>query len=469
MKIKIVKPYSVKSISKTTSRIYITGKDLIAACAFKPNELLKASYSNGLITVNKSSDNEGFVLLNTSRGLILELKNTNVRKALGLISTALVEANKGQIRILPHPTEIKRIKRERDFTRKALKGLRLTSGSLYSGCGLLNKHIKKGFSLGGISTDIKFANDICPVAMSVNVLSNSIWESSHKNSLAICDDIRNVVSNLKIPKLDLVDISYPCDGQSTLAKKHSRDTHHPNTGDLFIDTVAFIRASNPALIITECTPAFLNSDTLRLIKQTLKDYEWKEFKLYAPDHGEIEKRPRVVVAAISKGIFYLLKGMNPYLRVNSRKKPTLGEFLDEFPSDSSVWKQYTHVRNKLDNDKLNFKHNVYNSTSSEIATITATYSSPKIGSPYIQSPYNESLIRMLSVKENCRIKRLDEKMTSAILDIESGNSEYTSKNGSKKMATKLLGMSVSKYVWEDVGESISRTILMNLTKGLALN
>lgn len=461
----ISKPYSIKHLSNGASRIYVSAPDLIQASNFTKGQSLIADYSNGLITVKSCPEGfkGSFKLLNTSRGLILELRSKSVRTALRSFGRALVTAKEGLIKIIPHPSELKRLKREQRFKERVIGNKMLDRGSLYSGLGLLSSYLANGLNKHGVKSRIRFVNDICSTALAINTQSNSMWDQRHQIAEAICCDIRELLTVAKIPEVDILDISYPCNGMSTLIEPSKRDTLHDKVGDLFIDTVAAIRASNPTLIVMECTSSFVRSDTLRLIKQALNDYQWHDIKLSGADHGEIENRPRVAVTAISKGLSYALpfeKGEGVTAR--NRMKSQLIDFLDDIPDTSDLWKSFNHVKRKISDDRLDFKHNVHKPSDTRIATIIATYSSPKIGSPFLAHPTNIELMRQFTVSEHANIKRVEPAIKEHLLKIERGSSLLTNSRGSKSKAQSLLGMSVNRYPWEDLGETLSLKLINNI-------
>lgn len=468
--LKISKPYSVKRLNNGASRVYVSSPDLIRVSGFQEGQYLTANWCNGSITVTASSKatEPRFKLLNTSRGLILELRSKNVTNSLSGIGRALVQAKKGSIKIVPHPTELKRLQRENRFVSAIRSKRHLDRGSLFSGLGLLSAYLGDGLHSVGIKSRIRLVNDICPAALTVNTQSNPMWSQAHPNAEAVCADIRELLTTSNIPQLDIMDISYPCNGQSTLINSDQRDIQHKVVGDLFIDTVAAIRASNPALMIMECTPAFLKSDTLRLMKQALSDYVFHDFQLSGAKHGEIENRPRVAVVAISQGIAHLLP-LSAGVPVPAKRQvtPVLSEFLEDVAPGSDLWREFKHVTNKIDDERLDFKHTAYTPDANKIATLIATYASPKIGSPFLAHPSNPKLMRMFTVAEHANIKRLAPAVKQHLIDIEQGNTTLTSARGSKSLAHKLMGMSVNRYPWTDLAAFVGTTIIENIvTDGL---
>lgn len=453
--------YSVKQ-KGNTARIYISLKSLLSNANLKAGSTVKATFTNSKVTVVpcEASHPDAFKVLATSRGAVLEIRRKELGDSLKRIGRALVSSEPNKITIVPHPTELERIKREQAFMAKLTSGKPMNSGSLFSGIGLKNLHFNNGLAKAGIKTQCVFANDLCEKALDVSKRCNPMWNNAPKRAQLVAGDIRQLMSIVSVPKLDVLDISYPCNGQTTLSERAKRDIDHPLVGDLFIDVVAFIRKSSPALITLECTPAFNNSKTLKLMEQSLYDYEWRAFTMNSADHGSIENRKRSFVVAISKGLRHLLNSMDSINPV-TRQKPVLGDFLEDIAPDSPLWKTFGHVLKKVEDDRLCFQHQLLDEAAQVIPTLIATYSCPKIGSPFVRHPSNPKLMRLLTPLEHARIKQVPESILTEIQDIVSGESPVVSKRGSVSLAHRLLGMSVERLAWEDAGEQLGNTIFSN--------
>lgn len=447
--------YSVNHRRNGAGRIYITFRSLFNISGLLEAGRYSVDHLDGSIEIRPSIIGSQ-KLMDTGRGPLVELKNIATAKAINYATKVLVIAKKGIIKIIPHPAEALRIQRENRFVNKILNGTPLDSGSLYSGLGLLNLRLKSGLNKAGIKSRIKFANDICPIALSINLETNPIWSDASNNAIAVSDDIRNLTFQ-RAPNLDMVDVSYPCNGMSTLVDKELRDIKHPIVGGLFIPTIENLKKMNAAVIIIECTPAFNNSDTLNLLQRELHGYSWAKTTINGFDHGEIEKRERACVLAISSG---LVDSDSFHLSVSpsNTDRPTLAEFMEPETVQPESWKTFCHVIKKANDDRLSFKHRAYQPTDTSISTLVATYAFPKVGSPFIVNPDNPTLMRMVQTSEHSNIRRVPSKMKDAIQAIADGTTQYTTKRGSKSLAHRLLGMSVSKLPWEAAGECIGHII-----------
>ena len=455
----ITKEYAVK-YRGDIARIYISLQSLLKIASMDAKTSVVASFKNGMVKIRTCSPDtpDSFKILNTSRGAILEIRKAALGHSLKSMGRALVTATHNEVTIVPHPAEIKRIERESNFKAKLASGRPLTNGSLYSGIGLKNLHFSNGLKKAGISTKTILVNDICDKALDINVRCNTALDRKGNRTKVVCGDIRELLMTISMPKLDFMDISYPCSGMSTLAE--DRDLDHPLCGDLFISTVAAIRASNPAFFSIECTPAFKTSKTLQVMKANLSDYAFKEFMVNSHAHGSLEDRDRVFVFAISKGLANLISGLDQ-IEPQRRTVPPLKTLLETIPDNSPRWKSYDYARSDAPQG-LNYKGCVIDSSATKIPTLIATYGSAKRGSPLLAHPTIPGLYRLLTPNEHALIKMVPEQYQQEISRIVSGESHLTTSRGSNTLAHKLLGMSVEKFVWEDAGREIGQTIISRI-------
>lgn len=454
----VSKEYAVK-YKGDKARIYIGLQSILRSANMSASTSVTATFKNGIVFINRCSAKTvgSFRILNTSRGAVLEINKKILAESLMRIGTALVTAKPDLITIVPHPAELKRIQREASFVKCLVEGKPLAEGSLFSGVGLKNLHFTTGLAKAGVKSKILFANDMCEKALDINMQCNPAWKNAGKSAQIVCGDIRNVLLMTKVPKLNVLDISYPCSGLSTLANE--RDTSHSLVGDLFISVINLIRSTQCALFSIECTPLLLQSDTLKIMKQHLNDYAFKEYTLSSHDHGSIEDRKRVCVIGISKGIRHLLNGLDK-IEPRLRKHLPLSTYLDNVPLDSDRWKPYSYARNDS-REGLNFKGSVITPTNTKIPTLIATYSCAKRGSPLVRHPIRDDLFRLLTPNEHAKIKEAPEEYRNEIKKIVDGSSHLTNSRGSRSLAHKFLGLSVERFAWEDAGENIGYTLLRN--------
>lgn len=437
-------------------RIYMTQKKLFSLAGLLDIPTFSVTYGDGFIDIRPSLMGESN-LFKTARGLLLELKNKSTANSVNFANKVLAIATKGMLKIIPHPAEVLKHRRESRFIKKTIKGLALDSGSLYTGLGLLNLHLATGLNTGGIKTNIVLANDICHAAMTVNTETNPIWASASKKALVVNDDIRSL-QHFKLPQVDILDVSYPCNGISNLISKDQRDIDHKVVGTLFMPTIEVVKKVNPTIIVIECTPAFNNSKTLELMERELSGYVWHKTTINGLDYGEIEKRSRACVIAISDGLVDSIDLSEYKPMSHGFSASQLRDFMEPQKVTDNAWKTYDHVKAKVSDPRLCFKHRASQPSDMVIPTITATYSAPKIGAAFIAHQSDQNLMRQVLTSEHANIRRIPAIMKEYIEKIASGDTLLTSSRGSVTLAHKLLGMSVSKRPWEAVGKMLAQII-----------
>jgi len=448
MFIKRIQKYAVKTLKSGAARLYIQNSDALRKAGLPENTRYRITYTKNSITItaDKNGTNK---IMDTGRGALLELKNKSTAQSIGHLSFVNATFRNGKIIISVHFSDKKKMAREQSLYNALLSGKPLRTSSLFSGLGMLSHHIKEGLKLSGIQSEITFANDACEVAMACNLAGNPMWDNASDDAFAVIDTLGNLdLSDL--PQSHFMDIGYPCVAQSTLCKKENRDLAHPIVGTLFVKLLAAIEAVNPAIVLFENTPAFINSQTLAIIKREMTGYRFEEVILNAHEFGEIEARKRACVIAVSEGLPALnLEAIKPSDTVENN---ILSEFMDDVPLDSPLWRTMEHVKQKELNPRLNYKNMLYKGHETLIAALTATYNSPKAGSPMIAHPVDTSLQRQLTVREHAKIRRLPKTMYDQVISLSDGSHSMTSIRGSKSAAHRVLGNGVSKYLWNAVGD-----------------
>ncbi|WP_137297198.1 DNA cytosine methyltransferase [Psychromonas sp. SP041] len=447
MFIKRIHRYAVKKLKSGAARIYIQNSDTLRSAGLPENSLIDIEYSKNSITI-KLDENGKNKIMDTGRGALLELKNKKTAESVGEFDFVTVTFRKGKVVISLHYADVQKLSRERNILQAVMNGEAIRTSSFFSGLGMLSYHLKEGLKRAGIDSQITFANDICPIAMECNLSGNPMWDTASHDAFVSVDALENLdLSELK--PADMVEVGYSCVGQSTLCKKENRDLDHPIAGTLFVKLLAALEKINPAIVVFENTPAFVKSKTLNIIKREMKGYRFEECVFNGHEFGELEARRRVCVVAISDGLGEVnLSSVSPGDEVQHN---ILGDFLDPVPLDSELWREMAHVKKKVLDPNLNYKNMLYNGTEKLIATITATYSSPKVGSPMIAHPTVDGLQRQIKSIEHARIRLLPDRMFVAVKKIINGDTPMVSAKGSSSAANRLLGNGVSKKLWQAIG------------------
>ena len=449
MFIKRIQKYAVKLLKSDTARVYIQNPLFLKKANFVANALIHVSYEKSRIVITLKENGERKVM-DSSRGELIELKNKDTFKSLLGCNSVVVtfKTNKIIIKVPKSFTETQ--KRTVGFIDKLSSGKPLTSASLFSGIGLLALSIKRGLEAAGVKTKLSFANDSDELALTCSAEGNPIWKDASNNAVIDGRDIRELDIS-ELPIVDILEIGLPCVNQSKLCEKKKRDLNHPIVGTLFITIVNVIKKMNPSIIILENAPSFLNSDTLALIKSELKDrYTFDSRILKGSEFGGIEERSRACVVATPLGFPELnLAELKPKL---SLLTPSLGDLLEDIRNDSPLWREMGHVKAKLNNPKLNYKNTLFTADSTKIGTMTATYHSPKIGSPMLAHPENPELQRQFTALEGCRIRELPLSLLEVLMSVAKGEHWLCKSKSNVGAVHRMNGNSVSPKPWFALGE-----------------
>jgi DNA (cytosine-5)-methyltransferase 1 len=450
MFIKRISKYAVKVLSTGAARVFIQTKKHLETAGLSAGTRVSITYLKHKITI-KPDVNGTQVIQDTTRGQLLELRNKSTYESIGDLEFVTVTIRKGIVIVTIHSNDKKRLAREESLVNDLRDGNPIRYSSFCSGTGMLAYHLKKGFEKAGVKTQIAFAMDACDVAMEVNVAGNPIWDNASEDAVAITDtfegiDLEDLVHS------HFVEVGLPCVNQSTLCAKDSRDLAHPIVGTLFVKLLACLHKINPAIVLIENTPAFVNSQTLSILKREMPGYRFEETMLNAHDYGELEARKRTCVLAISEGLPEI--NLTDLIAPKNVVRKPLSSILRPVADDSPLWRKMEHIKRKVSDPKLNFKNTLYTGVETLISTVTATYAAPKVGTPMIAHPTDPDLQRQLMVEEHGDLRDLPESMRQEIMSVESGDHPMVSSRGSKTKAHRLLGNGVSGKVWNAVGEFI---------------
>ena len=275
--IKVIGTYSVKRLLSGAARIYINNASQLRRIGFGAGARYATDYSRYRVTLKLREQGDNGVM-STDRGELVELKNKSLSKSLNGLSSVRVTFEQGKIVISILTGELKRLEREQSFLKAIANGTPFRTGSIFSGLGMLAYQLKKGLGHQGIDSEIAFSNDINNLALSLQLEANPIWEKATHDAVAVADDIRNLEPE-DLRFTHILEVGYPCVGQSTLCAGNRRDLKHPDVGTLFIPLVNVIKSINPAIVIFENSVPFLKSETLGLMKRELKGYKFEETEL----------------------------------------------------------------------------------------------------------------------------------------------------------------------------------------------
>lgn len=146
----------------------------------------------------------------------------------------------------------------------------------------------------------------------------------------------------------------PCTGASKSGRTKNKlkcAEDHDEAGALYIDYLNWVRALNPAIALIENVSDYANTASMSAIRKVLihLGYELHETVLNAWDFGALERRERMVLVAITKGLGETFSFDN--LKVNNLRESCISNILDPIPLDDDRWKPYEYLAEKEIRDK----------------------------------------------------------------------------------------------------------------------
>jgi DNA (cytosine-5)-methyltransferase 1 len=443
--------YAVKHLSSGAARIYINNSEALRNAGFLASSNVRIVNSPNSIKIYLDP-NGSHKVMNSGRGELLELRNKDTANAVGKVDFVMVSFRDGCVSITVHGLSERQSRRESLFLSKIKSGQPLRSACLCSGTGMLSYHIKQGLEAQGFKTEIAFANEHNELAMSCNLEGNPMWDNASDDAIAIVDDIHAVDLN-DVSEVDYATIGYPCVGFSLLADKNNLDIFHGDCGTLFIPLVAILRKMNPAMLIFENAPRFIDSTTLHLLEKSFPDYNFSKTILNGHDYNELESRKRACIIATSKGL-PAMDLSNILSLYSSERPPVISDVLSNVDLDASCWRVMEHVKLRDTMKNVGYRNCLYYGHESSMTTIPASYGSPKAGTPMIAHPEKPELQRQVQVDEHAHLRGLPERMVAVIMSIWNGAHPLVSTRGSATACHRLLGNGVSKRVWTSLGSAM---------------
>ena len=139
----ILKRYAVKHLNNGVARVYITNKSGLESAGLSQDVTYNTQFDHQRITATPCKNGNN-TIMTTSRGLLLELKNTSTENSLKDVDFVTVTFSKDGVVITLSHTDKQKLEREQSL-KQALCGERpLRKASILSGTGALSYHLKTG-------------------------------------------------------------------------------------------------------------------------------------------------------------------------------------------------------------------------------------------------------------------------------------------------------------------------------------
>lgn len=378
---------------------------------------------------------------------LIELRSKVLSEVFENIERVRVAIRQGRIVITALHVETKVRERVKRLTEKLRNGTALSVASLFHGGGVADKALHSGLRRAGIKSFIQVGVEIDPDYLDASLENNpELWT---EESIAICSDVREVNWGHNPPQCDVICAGVPCVGASKSGRsknKLSKAEEHSSAGALFVDFIDAVKALNPSICVIENVPEYQTSASMMVIRSKLEfhGYVVKEAVLNGNDFGALERRSRLVMVAISKGLPDVFD-FGELLPLKD-KEGSISEVLEDVPLDSDRYKSFDYLADKEVRDKAagkGFTRQLLTGAEEYCGTIGRGYAKCRSTEPFLVHPTNPQLSRLLTPIEHARVKGIPEVVIAGIPDTT---------------AHEVLGQSVIFPLIESVGLEIGVSI-----------
>lgn len=356
-----------------------------------------------------------------------------------------------RIIVSAHPSEEKIREREARLIEKLNTSEPLQIASLFHGGGVLDKALHRGLKSAGVTSYCKLAVELEEAYIESSLRNNpEIWR---EDSIIFQGGIQQAVFGNSKFSIEGLTAGIPCTGASrsgAAKNKLSCAEEHDAAGSMFFYFLRFVETLNPAFILIENVPTYQNTASMMVIRQVLDNlgYTLQETVLDGNEMGALEKRERLCVVAISKGLdgIFSFDGLKPV----RQKEASLNDVLDVVDPGSDLWRDKGSLFDKAERDAKNgknFKMQVIDGSESFCGTIGRHYAKWRSTEPLIAHPDKDQWLRKLTPVEHARVKTIPESLVADCSDT---------------IAQQILGQSVVFCAFEAVGQHLGHSLNTSL-------
>lgn len=397
-------------------RVWLEGKRLQTA-GFAAGSRYTLVVGDSAVVLRIAADGERVVSVKHRKDEDLPVIDINSRAALAAfagLDRVRVVIRESEIHLLPLASQTKAKERLARIRRKAASGEPLTVGSLCHGGGVLSLALHTGMEAAGVHSELSFANDIEPEVIDQARDTNPAWTASTSEIVAPMQEM--VTDDWLLRRLghvDLLEAGIPCVAASLAgrAKKGLKMAEEdPNAGHLVVAFLGIVNALQPAVIVVENVPPYLNTASAHLIRNTLRDwgYEVNTTVLAGADFNVLEDRKRMALVATTAGLHFDMASIQKPARIERH----LAEVLESVPPDAPCWSAMGYLRDKEERDKAagkGFRMQIVGPESTSVGTIGAEYQKNRSTEPKVRHPVaGDAVLRLLTPTEHARIKGVPE-------------------------------------------------------------
>ncbi|WP_018234293.1 DNA cytosine methyltransferase [Thioalkalivibrio thiocyanodenitrificans] len=374
---------------------------------------------------------------------VLDINASELAELFGQVDRVRVVVRPEGLLVTLHPHQAacqERLERVRDRLRR---GEALRVGSLAHGAGVLDHALHSGLRRAGIASRLAFGVEIEAKYLEASLENNPVWD---KDSTAICAPMQDVEVSRLAP-VEILVAGLPCTGASLSGRAKNKlafAEQHETAGSLFVAFLAFIEATQPAVVVLENVPPYQNTVSMHVIREVLESrgYALEERVLSGPEFGSLERRDRLCVVAATEGLEIDLQT----LRAVRAREHSLAEILEPVAEDSPRWRDLSYLRDKAVKDEAagkGFKRQVLKGDEDGCGTIGRGYAKYRSTEPMLSHPSDPVLERLFTPAEHAAVKTIPGKLIEGVAETT---------------AHEMLGQSVIHCVFEAVGAHLGEAL-----------
>lgn len=410
--------YIVRAIgsNRGARRIYLDGS-VLARSQFVPGACfdIEACPDRRTLILHKREHGSRVVSKKRKHGKpdvvpVIDINSNGMLATLGAVMVVRITISALRITITPLASELARIDRL-ERLRQSLDSGRLQVGSIAHGIGVLSYTAHEGLRRAKLAADLSVAVEIDPDWLSQAIDHNPAWSSQTVAVAAPMQEFAQDPHSHEF-RVDVVELGIPCSGASVAGKAKrglKRMEAHPEVGHLVVPAIMLISAWNPSAVVLENVKSYANEASADLLRSMLADmgYHVQETCLTATDFGELERRERWFLVAVSKGINFDINAVTADLQERYRQVRYVSEVLEDVADDSQEWSRFDYLQVKAERDAQKgscFALQTVDESDIEVPTLRKGYQKAGSTDPLLAHPTKPGLKRRFSVVEHARIK-----------------------------------------------------------------
>ena len=350
---------------------------------------------------------------------VIDINSKELLAVFSGLESVRVVVQEGRISILPVASEQRAFERLERLKTKLSHGNQISTGSVASGIGVLDRAAHEGLELAGLESRLAFANEIredCVEHMSARnpvVDDRTIMLNAPLQEVAFDPWLMD-----QIPRIDVLVGGIPCSAASRAGKAKRGSSHaeaDPLVGHLVVGFLAVIAKTQPIAVVLENVPTWGTSASMHILTNQLADLGYVVHSTHLPSQewNTVEHRERLCVVAVTKGIEFSF---------DSLERPPLqerrfAEIMEDVPLDAPCWGTMQYLKDKRVRDEAagsNFKMTVVDGSSTFVPCLNKTLWKRQSTGTFIKHPTNPDLLRIPTVAEHAAAKAIWPEMAQGL-------------------------------------------------------